>query len=79
MLGGKDFFFRKIEGAWIIFRKSAERVENPDIADCYNTVLKIAKKRAHVDAMLTATAASDIFTHEEIEDDEESVSERTEP
>jgi len=39
-------------------------VENPDLADCYNTVLKMAKKRAHVDATLTATAASDIFTQD---------------
>jgi len=43
------------------------RVENADIADVYNTVLKMAKKRAHVDAMLTCTAASDIFT-QDIED-----------
>jgi hypothetical protein len=43
------------------------RVENPDIADCYNTVLKMAKKRAQVDAILTVTAASDIFT-QDIED-----------
>lgn len=42
-------------------------VENPDIADTYNTVLKMAKKRAHVDAMITATAASDIFT-QDVED-----------
>lgn len=40
------------------------RVENQDIADVYNTVLKIAKKRAHVDAVLTATAASDIFAQD---------------
>jgi hypothetical protein len=40
------------------------KVEHPDPADYYNTVLKIAKKRSHVDAMLTATAASDIFTQD---------------
>jgi hypothetical protein len=40
------------------------RVDNPDIADTFNTVLKMAKKRAHVDAILTATAASDIFTQD---------------
>jgi DNA-directed RNA polymerase subunit RPC12/RpoP len=40
------------------------RVEHPDIADIYNTVLKIAKKRAHVDGVLTATAASDIFAQD---------------
>ena len=32
-----------------------------NIADVANTVLKMAKKRALVDAVLTATAASDIF------------------
>lgn len=42
-----------------------EEHDNP--ADYYNTVLKMAKKRAHVDAVLTATAASDIFT-QDIED-----------
>lgn len=41
-----------------------EQIENPDIADTYNTVLKIGKKRAHVDATLTTTAASDIFTQD---------------
>ena len=43
------------------------RKENPDIADTYNTVLKMAKKRAFVDATLTTTAASDIFT-QDVED-----------
>lgn len=37
---------------------------NPNIADTYNTVLKMAKKRAHVDASITACAASDIFTQD---------------
>lgn len=36
-------------------------------ADLANTVLKMAKKRAQIDAILTATAASDIFT-QDIED-----------
>jgi len=31
---------------------------------CHNTVLKMAKKRAFVDATITATAASDIFTQD---------------
>jgi hypothetical protein len=43
------------------------KVENPDIADTYNTVLKIAKKRSHVDSEITACAASDIFT-QDVED-----------
>jgi len=37
-------------------------------ADLENTVLKMAKKRALVDAILTATAASDIFTQDDVED-----------
>lgn len=36
-------------------------------ADVSNTILKMAKKRAQVDAVITATAASDIFT-QDIED-----------
>lgn len=44
--------------------KHRQRKENPDIADTYNTVLKMAKKRAQVDATLTVTGASDIFAPE---------------
>ena len=53
------------------------KVENEDISDSFNTILKMAKKRAHVDAVLTATAASDIFTQdiEEIKQNE-SISEQ---
>ena len=43
------------------------RVPNEDIADQYNTVLKMANKRSLVAAVLNATAASDIFT-QDIED-----------
>ena len=60
LLGGYGYRARKIDGAWVIVTQG-ERIENPDIADSYNTVLKMAKKRAHVDAMITACAASDIF------------------
>lgn len=49
-------------GKWVIGIKG--RSENPDIPDVWNTVLKIAKKRAHVDAVLNVTAASDIFTQD---------------
>jgi hypothetical protein len=38
--------------------------ENPDIADQYNTVLKMAEKRALVNAVKRSTAASDIFTQD---------------
>lgn len=56
----------------IKFSKYQGRVEkkkqvrtNP--ADVANTILKMAKKRSQVDAVITATAASDIFT-QDIED-----------
>jgi len=55
------------DGAQEIESQQVGRVENPDIADVYNTVLKMAKKRAQVDATLTATAASDLFT-QDVED-----------
>lgn len=48
-------------------QKKDIRKENLDIADTYNTVLKISKKRAFVDAVKSTTAASDIFT-QDIED-----------
>lgn len=60
ILGGDQYSPRKVAGSWYIFHK--EEHDNP--ADNYNTILKMAKKRAHVDAILTATAASDIFTQD---------------
>ena len=46
------------------YKRQQIRTEPSDIA---NTVLKMAKKRALIDAVLTATAASDCFT-QDIED-----------
>lgn len=40
------------------------RVKNPDLLDCVNTVLKIAKKRALVDAAIALARCSDIFTQD---------------
>lgn len=61
----QGFGMKKVDGIWQWVKYKADsKVENPDIADTYNTVLKMAKKRAHVDAILTATAASDIFTQD---------------
>ena len=59
-LGGPQFSTRKVDGKWIIFHK----VEHDNPADYFNTILKMAKKRAQVDATLTATACSDIFTQD---------------
>lgn len=47
------------------------RVENPDIADVYNTVQKIADKRAYVAAVITTTGASDYVTQDITDFDEE--------
>jgi hypothetical protein len=68
LIGGKNFAPKKIDGEWIICERG-ERVEHPDIADTYNTVVKMAKKRAHVDATITTTAASDIFNQDTGEDE----------
>jgi hypothetical protein len=73
--GGGWLCFAKKGGCGAKFTDGDERIENqnmgrveyPDPADYYNTVLKMAKKRAQVDAILTATAASDIFT-QDVED-----------
>lgn len=66
LIGGEGFGVGKIDGKWEIC-SIGEKVEHDNPADYYNTVLKMAKKRAHVDAILTATAASDIFT-QDVED-----------
>ena len=70
--GGGWVCFNKKGGCGAKFQDGDERIENQDIgrvehdnpADYYNTVLKMGKKRAFVDAVLTATGASDIFTQD---------------
>jgi len=62
LLGCEHGIIKKINGKYIIFEKIEK--ENPNIADTYNTVRKIAKKRALVDAVLTTTGVSDIFTQD---------------
>ncbi len=66
LIGGTGFSAGKIDGKWEIC-STGEKQEHDNPADFYNTVLKMSKKRAHVDAILTATAASDIFT-QDVED-----------
>ena len=64
---------KKISDVWQVVKYkggSGEKIEHPNIADTLNTVLKICKKRAFVDAVITATAASDLFT-QDLEDIEE--------
>jgi hypothetical protein len=62
-IGGHQFSVTKQNSKWYI----AHRVEHDNPADYYNTVVKMACKRALVAATLNATAASDIFT-QDIED-----------
>src|SRR5574342_426711 len=70
IIGGRGFGVKKIENAWMIVRYSDQKVEHGNPADFYNTCLKMAKKRAFVDAVITATGGSDIFT-QDVEDFEE--------
>ena len=52
------------DGATVIEGQNVDRVDNPDLADTWNTIIKMACKRALVAAVLNVTAASDIFTQD---------------
>lgn len=60
ILGGPQYAVRKVGKAWLVFQK----IEHDNPSDYYNTCLKMGKKRALVDAVITCTAASDIFTQD---------------
>jgi len=64
ILGGPDFVPRKVNGKWFIH----QQVDYDNPADYYNVALKMGKKRAYVDAIITCTAASDFFDQEEVID-----------
>lgn len=65
LIGGKGFSTKKDDnGNWMIAEGSSEKIEHDNPPDFYNTCLKMAKKRALVDATLTRTAASDIFSQD---------------
>ncbi|MHC1683721.1 MAG: hypothetical protein AB6733_12305 [Clostridiaceae bacterium] len=49
------------------------KVPNPHIADLVNTILKMAKKRAFIDAVLQVASLSDVFT-QDLEDIKEFLS-----
>lgn len=63
------------DGDPAIEQQEQGRIENPDISDQHNTVLKMAVKRALVAACLNTTAASDIFA--QVAEDEEDSTEET--
>jgi hypothetical protein len=52
------------DGAPEIEGQQCGDVANPDPYDLENTLVKMAKKRAHIDAALTGTASSDLFTQD---------------
>jgi hypothetical protein len=70
---GDGFYcWRKTDGCGAQFPKTDQRIvgqiegeiDNPDLPDTWNTVVKMAKKRAVVDAVLLATGASALFTQD---------------
>jgi hypothetical protein len=52
------------DGDQTIEAQQVGEIENPDLPDTWNTVDKMAKKRAYVDAVLSVTVASAIFTQD---------------
>lgn len=74
--GDKGWYcFDKKGGCGAKFRSDAPeianqevgKIDNPDIADQKNTVLKMAKKRSYVDATIQATMSGELFT-QDVED-----------
>lgn len=73
--GGGWLCFKKKDGCGAKFKdgdptiesQPQGRVENEDIADLDNTILKMAKKRAEVDGAITLARCSDMFT-QDVED-----------
>lgn len=52
------------------YNRTQYRIENPEICSLANTILKMAKKRAFIDAVLQVASLSEIFT-QDIEDMQE--------
>jgi hypothetical protein len=73
--GGGWVCFKKKDGCGAKFPDGSQEIEsqtvgdieNPDLPDLWNTVIKMARKRAQTDAVLLVTGASALFT-QDIED-----------
>lgn len=52
------------DGAQEIESQAVGEIDNPDLPDLWNTVIKMGRKRAIVDAVLLVTGASAIFTQD---------------
>ena len=72
MIGGPGFTVSKLDesgtptkgqGTWTIMKVN-EKMENPDLADQWNTVVKMGCKRAFVHSVRTATGTADVFTQD---------------
>jgi len=50
-----------------ITSQATDEIDNPDLPDLWNTIIKMARKRAIVDAVLLVTGASALFT-QDVED-----------
>jgi len=55
------------DGAQEIEKQETGRIENDDVATLFNTILKMAKKRALVDGAIALARCSDLFT-QDVED-----------
>ena len=85
--GGGWVCFKKKDGCGAKFADDAAeiidqpdgKIENPDVADQENTVIKMADKRALIAAVLISTGASDIFTQDIGDPEEESGSPAAKP
>jgi hypothetical protein len=62
--GCGEKFADNTEQADVFENTDTGRVDNPDLPDTYNTVLKMGAKRALIAAVLNATGASSIFTQD---------------
>jgi hypothetical protein len=70
--GGGWVCFKKKGGCGAKFRDDdpgivsqvVGEIENPDLPDSWNTVLKMSEKRARIDAILAVTGASALFTQD---------------
>jgi hypothetical protein len=74
--GGCGAKFKESDPA--IIDQPSGRVENDDIASQVNTILKMAKKRALVDASIAVARCSDLFT-QDLEDEERAPAPRAQP
>jgi hypothetical protein len=61
----QGYGMKQVNGNWEWVRfKDASKKENPDIADVYNTCLKMSQKRALTATVLTSLAVSEFFTQD---------------